>query len=208
MSAETPSHMQDVKEVPGRASAQADSSFRLSLKAPLEGRFMRTNGTEFLCVLNRISVNTADISFSTDNDAPAQMITGETIIAYFADIGRIEGIILDSNRNGFAIHMQMTSRQKEKLSEKLQWMNEQDTQSLPDHRRHARYTPEKTEALLTLDDGTQHTCKILDLSLSGAAIVTELRPAIHSILSLGQTQAKVMRHFDTGIAVEFITLQA
>jgi hypothetical protein len=38
---------------------------------------------------------------------------------------------------------------------------------------------------------------------TGAAVRTTLRPAVGSTVTLGAVAAKVVRHFDKGIAVEF-----
>jgi hypothetical protein len=48
------------------------------------------------------------------------------------------------------------------------------------------------------------TCRIIDLSLSGAAIAAEYHPPIKSLVSLGQVQARVVRHLDEGFALEFL----
>ena len=48
------------------------------------------------------------------------------------------------------------------------------------------------------------TCRIIDLSLSGAAIAAEKRPPLHSHVSLGRVQSRVVRHLEEGFAIEFI----
>jgi hypothetical protein len=48
------------------------------------------------------------------------------------------------------------------------------------------------------------TARLIDVSLSGAALTLELRPEIGSSLTIGRTPARVVRHFEGGIAVEFL----
>jgi hypothetical protein len=56
---------------------------------------------------------------------------------------------------------------------------------------------------LTLSDGTKQACRVVDLSLGGAAVETYPRPAIGTQLVLGLTHGRVLRHTPTGVAVEF-----
>jgi hypothetical protein len=58
--------------------------------------------------------------------------------------------------------------------------------------------------VLTLEDGTKMTCRIIDLTLSGAAIAAENRPPITSLVMLGRVQARVVRNFEQGLSIEFV----
>jgi hypothetical protein len=48
------------------------------------------------------------------------------------------------------------------------------------------------------------TCRIIDMSLSGAAIAAENRPPMKSLVMLGQVQARVVRKLEEGFALEFV----
>jgi hypothetical protein len=58
--------------------------------------------------------------------------------------------------------------------------------------------------MLTLEDGTKMTCRIIDMSLSGAAIAAEHRPPLKSLVMLGAVQSRVVRNLEEGFAIEFI----
>jgi hypothetical protein len=58
-----------------------------------------------------------------------------------------------------------------------------------------------------LADGTQSVCHIVDMSLSGASIASEARPPVGTLVRIGKTQARVLRHVEHGFAVEFTRLQ-
>ena len=60
---------------------------------------------------------------------------------------------------------------------------------------------------LSLPDGTSMNCRLIDMSLSGAAVATDERPPIGTLVSLGKTQGRVIRHLEQGFAVEFTRLQ-
>jgi hypothetical protein len=56
---------------------------------------------------------------------------------------------------------------------------------------------------MRLTDGRDYDVLVENISESGAAITTRLRPAVGSTVTIGAVSAKVIRHFDKGIAVEF-----
>ena len=64
--------------------------------------------------------------------------------------------------------------------------------------------PRNPIAILTLEDGTKMTCRIIDMSLSGAAIAAENRPPMRSMVMLGKIQARVVRNLEEGFALEFV----
>src|SRR5688572_8864451 len=65
----------------------------------LLGRFMRANKQEFPCRLNDISVGGVAIM------APVEVEIGERIVAYFDEIGGIEGDVVRSFEGGFAVRV-------------------------------------------------------------------------------------------------------
>jgi hypothetical protein len=57
---------------------------------------------------------------------------------------------------------------------------------------------------LTLSDGTRQACRVIDLSLNGAAIETCPKPGIGTQVKIGRTNGRVVRHTEYGVAVEFM----
>jgi PilZ domain len=60
---------------------------------------------------------------------------------------------------------------------------------------------------MTMSDGRQYQCRIVDLSLSGAAVESDAKPALGSPVTLGNMRGEVVRHFDEGVAIEFAVVQ-
>jgi hypothetical protein len=56
---------------------------------------------------------------------------------------------------------------------------------------------------IILANGEVHPRRVLDLSLSGAGLEVEARPAVGERVRVGRTEGRVVRHTDEGIAVEF-----
>jgi hypothetical protein len=48
------------------------------------------------------------------------------------------------------------------------------------------------------------TCRIIDMSRSGAAIAAENRPPMRSLVMLGKIQSRVVRNLEEGFALEFV----
>lgn len=136
--------------------------------------------------------------------APGIGNVGDRVIAYLDHIGRVEGKITRIIDNGFAMSVGATPRKRDKLASQLTWLANRDILNLPEDRRHDRIIPRNPIAILTMEDGQRMTCRIIDLSLSGAAVATEYHPPIKSLVSLGQVQARVVRHLEEGFALEFL----
>ncbi|MEP9398309.1 PilZ domain-containing protein [Mesorhizobium sp. KR2-14] len=132
---------------------------------------------------------------------------GQKVIAYLDHIGRVEGAITRLLPNGFAMTIAASDRKRDKLAAQLTWLANKHELDLPEDRRHERVSPRKPMSTLRLADGRQYDCRIIDLSLSGAAIEIEVKPALGVQVMLGTMRGQVVRHFEEGIAVEFAVVQ-
>jgi CheY-like chemotaxis protein len=56
---------------------------------------------------------------------------------------------------------------------------------------------------ITLGNGQIFDCKVINLSLTGAALQLDVQPAIGERVRVGRTEGRVVRHTKDGIAVEF-----
>lgn len=171
------------------------------VRLSLLGRFMLENRREYPC-------QTVDMSpGSCALIAPVIGALGERVIAYIDHIGRIEGHVARLFDGGFAMTIDSTPRKKDKLAAKLTWLANRYHLNLAEDRRHERVVPSTSIVRVTLPDGRTFDCRIIDLSLSGAAVAIEYRPPIGAPLRMGAIRATVVRHTDDGVAVEFAILQ-
>jgi hypothetical protein len=168
------------------------------VKVHLLGRYMLPDRREFPCqVINMSPGGLALLGPGIGN-------VGDRVIAYLDHIGRVEGKVTRIIDNGFAMTVGATPRKRDKLAAQLTWLANRDILNLPEDRRHDRIIPRNPMAVLTLDDGSQMMCRIIDLSRSGAAISAERRPALNSHVSLGRVRARVVRNLEDGFALEFV----
>ena len=167
----------------------------------LFGRYMLSNHQEFPCQILDMSPGSAAMI------TPVSGAVGERVIAYVDHLGRIEGDILRLFDGGFAMSIKATTHKRDKMAAKLTWLANRHELNLPEDRRHERIAPRSRAAVIKLEDGRVYQTKILDLSLSGAAIELSVRPAIGTVLWLGNMRGRVVRQFDEGVAIEFAIVQ-
>jgi hypothetical protein len=139
--------------------------------------------------------------------APVSGTVGEKVIAYLDHLGRIEGSIMSVIEGGFEMEVSASARKRDKMAAQLTWLANKDILDLPEDRRHERVVPDNRHSTVVLDDGRRYNCKIIDISLSGAAIELAVRPAMGTPVTLGRMRARVVRHFQDGVAVEFASAQ-
>lgn len=167
----------------------------------VQGRFMRADHSEHDCIVDAMSPFDAVINSGSRPEA------GERIVAYVDYIGRIEGKVVESGLRSFTISLNATDRKRDKLSAQLTWLANKHELGLPEDRRHERVSPSNPVSEIRLDDGRRYPCRIIDLSVSGAAVEIDVRPAFGTMVLLGNMRGRVVRHFQEGIAMEFMTLQ-
>ena len=184
---------------PARAYAQMPRFQRV--KVSVLGRYMLTNRAEYPCQVLEMSPGDAVVV------APVSGTAGERVVAYLDYLGRVEGTITEVIEGGFKMDMAATPRKRDKTAAQLTWLANKDLLNLPEDRRHERVVPDNRHSTVVLDDGRRYNCKIIDISLSGAAIELAVRPAMNTPVTLGRMRAKVVRHFPEGVAVEFASSQ-
>jgi len=171
------------------------------VKVSVLGRYMLADRREFPCQVLEMSPGDAAVI------APVSGSTGERVIAYLDHLGRVEGSIIDSIDGGFVMDIAASPRKRDKMAAQLTWLANKDILNLPEDRRHERVVPDNRHSTVVLDDGRRYNCKIIDISLSGAAIELAVRPAMGTPVTLGRMRARVIRHFQDGVAVEFASAQ-
>ena len=105
--------------------------------------------------------------------APVVGQPGERVIAYVDHLGRLEGHIARVFQNGFAMTIAATTRKRDKLAAQLTWLANRHILGLPEDRRHGRVVPRNPVGRLILPNGLNLTCRIIDVSQSGAGVATD-----------------------------------
>jgi PilZ domain len=172
------------------------------VRVNLLGRYMLADRREFPCQVVDMSPGGMALV------APVTGKTGERVVAYIDHLGRIEGTIVRVFPNGFAMDISATQRKRDKLAAQLTWLANRHILGIAEDRRHDRIVPRNPRSTMVLPDGSAVTVRIIDTSLSGAAVKAESGdPPIGTLITLGKIQGRVVRHVEEGFAVEFTRLQ-
>lgn len=163
---------------------------------PLRARFLTETGDERAGVVLNISAGGAMVR------AKFPPAFGQNVVLYIDQIGRVEGKVVRSSNECFAVNYSKRRQKQAKIADNL-------TSALNYRRRGAerRNNPrirEDTPATVYLEDGRQLECSILDISLTGASIDVSPRPPLGTHLILGRMTAKVVRRHDKGVGIVFI----
>jgi len=164
----------------------------------LPGRFMRADKLDYPCQLIDISIESAAMT------TPVPLRVGEKLIVYLTHLGGLEGSVVRLFPGSFALAISGTQRKRDKLAVQIPRLAAQAVipDAEPEERSYPRVSADEA-ALLVLPDGTSLVCPLHNLSMSGAAILTPVRPRLGSDVMLDKRPATVVRHYERGIAVQF-----
>jgi len=171
------------------------------VKISVLGRYMLSDKREFPCQVIEMSPGDAVVI------APVAGKYDERVVVYLDHLGRIEGPVSEMIDGGFEMKLIASARKRDKMSAQLTWLANKDELNLAEDRRHDRMVPDHRHSKIVFDDGREYNCKIVDISLSGAAVEMDVLPAIGSPVTLGRMRARVTRHFSSGVGVEFASIQ-
>ncbi len=172
------------------------------VRVNLLGRYMLADRREFPCQVVDMSPGGMALV------APVTGKAGERVVAYIDHLGRLEGTIVRVFPNGFAMDISATQRKRDKLAAQLTWLANRHILGIAEDRRHDRIVPRNPRSTMVMPDGSAVTVRIVDMSLSGAAVKADNgNPPIGTLITLGKIQGRVVRHLEEGFAVEFTRLQ-
>ena len=189
------------ERIPSLRALNQDRRRHQRVKVNLLGRYMLPDRREFPCQVINMSPGGMALV------APVSGGPGDRIIAYVDHLGRLEGQIARVFENGFAMTISATARKRDKLAAQLTWLANRHILDLPEDRRHGRIVPRNPVGRLILPNGVNLTCRVIDVSQSGAGIASKERPPIGTLVTLGKVQGRVVRHLEDGFAIEFTRLQ-
>jgi hypothetical protein len=171
------------------------------VKVDLLGRYMLEDRREFPCQVVDMSPGGMAVI------APQCGKLGERVVAYIDHVGRLEGMIARIYPSGFSMSISASQRKRDKLAAQLTWLANRNILDLPEDRRHQRVAARDQTTTVRTEAGGEEKCRIADLSVSGVAVITDNRPPIGSSVRVGKAPGRVVRHLESGFAVEFTRIQ-
>ncbi len=188
--------MKDVAPVIAKAKAERRRFRRV--RVDLSGRlFVPADSRECHCKVVDLSPGGASI------ECDLVLETNTPVILYVDGFGRLEGSIIRNNPGDFGVRFNCTAMKRERIAEQLTLFMNKELLEEADLRRHDR-TPTKGIARFTRSDGQFVACEVMDLSVSGVSLKTDVRPPVGEFVLIGQMAGRVARHHENGIGIEFI----
>jgi len=127
---------------------------------------------------------------------------GSHVVVYIDGFGRFEGKVIRAEEGAFGIEFKCTAHKRERVRQQLMLYVGGKLPERTSLRRHDRV---KTDGRVsfTRANGEIVECKVLDYSVSGALLITGVKPALGEFVLINGMPGRVARHDEYGIAVEF-----
>lgn len=188
--------MKNVDPVIARSRADRRRYRRIRIDQP--GKlFVPAETQEYACTVTDLSPGGASV-FS---EAPLEPET--QVVLYVNSFGRFEGTIVRRDGLNAGIRFFSTSLKRERTAEQLTLYMNRALLDEADLRRADR-TPAKGLTRFTRADGQIVPCEVLDMSISGVSVKTDIRPPVGEFVLIGQLAGRIARHHEQGIGIEFV----
>lgn len=138
---------------------------------------------------------------------PVAAAVGEIVTAHFDEFGILRGKIIRKLPSGFVLELLLSGGERNKLGGKIAWHKRRVHEHLPDRREYQRIIPRDPRSVLTLADGVQMPCFVIDISQSGIAVSADIWPGVGTPMAVGKLVGRVVRYLDVGFALQFIQTQ-
>ena len=163
----------------------------------LNGRFLH-DGADHTFLTANVSCGGAIVQ------ARAIPEVGAAVVCYFDDLGRVSGEVVRHTEDGFAVTFKASDHKKDKLSDRLIWLLNHKKYNLSDERS----APRKAgggPALVTRANGTKLQCRVIDISLTGAAFEFDGPvPVVGEQVRVGTLRGEVVRAVSGEFAIRFL----
>ncbi|MEM6900230.1 MAG: PilZ domain-containing protein [Pseudomonadota bacterium] len=177
---------------------QKDHRLHKRVELTLRGRFLNETSEEHSFVSVNLSCGGARLR---SNNVPP---VGHNIVCYFDEIGRVAGKIVRHTEDGFAVGFNTVQSKRDRLADKLIWLDNKDRLNLHEERGSPRY-PADGPAILIRQDGRRLQCRVIDISLTGAGFETDGQPPmIGEQIIAGNLSGEVVRRNGKAFGVRFV----
>jgi hypothetical protein len=184
------------------AKALAERRRHMRVQVDIGGRiFVPGDGREGECRIIEMSPGGAQVISDVIPE------TGTFIVLYVEGFGRFDAEVVRSEWDRFAAQLRCSAMKQDRVAELLGHLDTRGSASATTLRRHERVAGQGI-ASFTRKNGDTIACEVIDLSLSGVSLRTVSRPPIGETVLIGQMSGRVVRHHETGIAVEFASVSA
>lgn len=142
-----------------------------------------------------VNISPGDLSVQVN----AQTVKGDAAVIYIAGLDIIEGRIVRTFPDGFALSFLLSRRRRTLLTEQLMLRaNPSFSAGLADRRSAPRHPIAEQRMVCRLPDGGSLFVRVLDQSVAGVAVESPRKPAVGASIHVGRQRAIVVRHTARG----------
>ncbi|HEX4534843.1 MAG TPA: PilZ domain-containing protein [Rhizomicrobium sp.] len=130
---------------------------------------------------------------------------GTPVVVYIDGFGRFEGQVSRIGKESFGVRFGATAMKRERIAEQLTVFINRGLVDESSLRRHDRNAAQGMMHF-TRADGSVVPCEVLDLSLSGVSVKTDVKPPIGEFVLIGQMAGRIARLHENGVGIEFVAV--
>jgi hypothetical protein len=189
----------DAEPIVAKARAERRRYRRVRLDLP--GKlFVPDEGKEAPCQVINLSPGGAAV------DCELIPPHGAQVVLYVDGFGRFEGTVAGRGGSRYGIAFVCTQAKRERIAEQLTLFLNKALGEESLLRRHGR-THQKGFAKFTRADGQIINCEVMDISVGGVSLKSELRPPLGEYVLIAGLAGRIVRHHDYGIGIEFVGVE-
>lgn len=125
------------------------------------------------------------------------------LVLYIDEFGRFEVVAIGQQNGELAMQFVIGAVKRQRLSEMIDAFTVEGLAGVTQLRKHARVSSNVNREIVR-EDGERLPCQVVDISIEGASLRTQMRPLIGETVVLGQSRGRVVRHHQDGIAIQYI----
>jgi hypothetical protein len=183
---------------PVLARSRADRRRYRRVPINLPGKlFVPATSEEIACTVADLSPGGASVA--TDADLPIDT----PVVLYANTFGRFEGMVARRDGPRLGLRFASTALKRERTAEQLTLFLNKSLLDESEIRRDER-SPTRGLTRFVRYDGQVVPCEVLDLSMSGISVKTDIKPPIGEFILIGQLAGRIARHHDQGLGIEFV----
>ena len=141
-----------------------------------------------------------------DIQCTANFPPGASLVLYISGFGRFEGHAIPRCDGEIELEFNIREAKRDRLIEKLASFAKGGLLGVTELRNHQR-VPSLGAGKITLQNGEEVSCEVIDISLDGVSLKTKERPPLGEIVKLGRSYGRVTRQHNDGFAIQYVKAQ-
>lgn len=176
------------------ADKRRDERFATALAGRL---FVAAEDSVIACRI--VNLSAGGVGLECDEPPPLNAF----VVLYIDGFGRFDCVVSRYVEGELGLRFVCKQDKRLRLMEKLTSYVQSGVTGTTRLRANPRWRS-NVDSHFTQANGVTTPCQLVDFSLCGISLRTDVKPAIGEMIRVGHTQGRVVRHLDGGMAVQFI----